>query len=1157
MLRLALRSLRAEGLFAWLAGRGVIAGTTPDLPDLDAFCLALVQDGVPYPPAPPLQAVAPLRGPDGTILGLLGLWGGPPDPAATAVLEEAAAAATALLAAPPPAGRAVREDLLRIVAEAPSFDAAIDAAMTTLRDATGSLLCLFFRLAPDGRRLQLVSGQGSGAFADGAHFAALRALDLDIHSTAAGQALREDRQILVGGFTPDQMRAWPGAALGAQGGMAAMVLTPVSLASERCCIAFGFGPGRDDLPQVAALLREAAAALHPLLRRLRDTEELALFRRVVDASSDPVVITDAGTAHADGPRITYVNAAFLQQTGHAAADLLGRSPRLLQAPDAEPQAEARRAIREALAQGRPVRQEIRNRRRDGSLYWVDLNIAPVTDAAGWRTHWMSIQRDTTRQREASRALGESEAAFRTLFHDHPAPMWVYDKETLAFLEVNEAAVEAYGWPREAFLRMTLLDIRPPADRERVAAAAHAFTDGLLVSGPWTHLTASGAERQVQVLSRVISFRGRPASIVVISDVTQRLRAEASARQLAADLHGTFESFSDGLVAMNAEWRFTYVNAQAEVLLRRGAADLIGRRIWDAFPEILGTEAEQAYRGAVADRATRRFTYFFPPLKAWFDITAYPARAGLTLYFRDVTEQRQAELQLAQQAALLDQTRDAILVVGIDHRVQFWNRSAERLYGWSRAEVMGRSALDLTSDDPVACNRALEEVMRLGAWNGQVGQRRKDGSRLVVEGDWTLVRNADGTPRAILAVNTDITARLELEGRLRQAQRLEAIGQLTGGVAHDFNNLLTVILGNAELLADALDRTPAEAELAEMARTTMAAAERGAALTGRLLAFSRRQALDPKVVDLRLLLDGLLLMLRRTLGEHVETSIVHGQALWPALIDPPQLENAVLNLCINARDAMPAGGRLMIETANVALDAAYASREQEVTPGDYVMVAVSDTGTGMTPEVVARAVEPFFTTKDIGQGSGLGLSMVFGFIKQSGGHLKIYSEPGHGTTVKLYVPRATRAGGDARRQADADMPRGAAERLLVVEDDRLVRNHVAAQLRELGYHVTVAAHAAEALDVLAGPAAFDLLFTDVVMPGGLLGPALAEQARRLRPGLRVLFTSGYTENGIVHHGRVDPGVLLLTKPYRRRELAEKVRLALERPAPEEDRPAPAG
>jgi CheY-like chemotaxis protein len=285
------------------------------------------------------------------------------------------------------------------------------------------------------------------------------------------------------------------------------------------------------------------------------------------------------------------------------------------------------------------------------------------------------------------------------------------------------------------------------------------------------------------------------------------------------------------------------------------------------------------------------------------------------------------------------------------------------------------------------------------------------------------------------------------------------------------------------------------------------------------------------------------LLRRTLGEQVELQWVGARGLWPAFVDAGQLEGAVLNLCINARDAMPSGGHLTIETANATLDAAYARNHLEVTAGDYVMIAVSDTGTGMTAEVLARAFEPFFTTKGEKQGSGLGLSMVHGFIKQSGGHVKIYTEPGHGTSVKLYLPRAVE--GIAAADAPAEAPIvGGREKVLLVEDDEHVRAFAAGQLKDLGYRVSIATNGVEALDILKASPDFDLLFTDVVMPGGLKGPELVAEARKLNPALRVLYTSGYTENAIVHHGRLDPGIHLLTKPYRRRDLAQKLRQALE-------------
>ena len=380
---------------------------------------------------------------------------------------------------------------------------------------------------------------------------------------------------------------------------------------------------------------------------------------------------------------------------------------------------------------------------------------------------------------------------------------------------------------------------------------------------------------------------------------------------------------------------------------------------------------------------------------------------------------------------------------------------------------------------------------------------------------------------------------ELNDKLRQAQRLESVGQLTGGVAHDFNNLLTVILGNAELLHEMLAGHP---KLSPMAGMIVDAAERGADLTQRLLAFARRQALEPQAVDVNARVAGLDAMLRRTLGEHIQIGFRHDTAPWLALVDPAQLDNALLNLCLNARDAMPHGGRLTIETARVRLDLAYVQAHPDVRPGDYVMLAVSDTGTGIAPEHLERVFEPFFTTKAKGKGTGLGLAMIYGFVKQSGGHVAIYSEPGDGTTVKLYLPRAEGAAQAPSERTPAE-PVGGSETLLLVEDDASVRRYAHQQLVALGYRVIEAHDGAQALEFLRGGAAVDLLFTDVVMPG-MSGRELAEQATQLRPGLKVLYTSGYAEDAIVHQGRLDAGVHLLSKPYRREEMARRIREALE-------------
>ncbi|HEX2116344.1 MAG TPA: response regulator [Alphaproteobacteria bacterium] len=403
------------------------------------------------------------------------------------------------------------------------------------------------------------------------------------------------------------------------------------------------------------------------------------------------------------------------------------------------------------------------------------------------------------------------------------------------------------------------------------------------------------------------------------------------------------------------------------------------------------------------------------------------------------------------------------------------------------------------------------------------------------------------------LEAEAARRAQAEALLHQAQKMEAVGQLTGGVAHDFNNLLTVIIGNLETLQRRLEQGAADPErLRRAARNALTGAQRATALTQHLLAFSRRQPLDPRPVDANKLVAGMSNLLNRTLGETIAVETVLAQGLWRTSVDANQLETAILNLAVNARDAMPRGGKLTIETANTFLDEHYAARQTEVMPGQYVMIAVSDTGCGMSNEVIARAFEPFFTTKEVGQGTGLGLSQVYGFVKQSGGHVKIYSEPGAGTSVKLYLPRLLAATQEMAPEHVAPGRPAAAgralETILVVEDDEQVRAHSVESLTELGYRVLEAASGQTALDLLARESSVALLFTDVGLPGGMNGRKLADEAQRLKPGLKVLFTTAYARNAIVHDGRLDPGVQLLPKPFTYAALAAKVHEMLDSDRP---------
>ena len=402
------------------------------------------------------------------------------------------------------------------------------------------------------------------------------------------------------------------------------------------------------------------------------------------------------------------------------------------------------------------------------------------------------------------------------------------------------------------------------------------------------------------------------------------------------------------------------------------------------------------------------------------------------------------------------------------------------------------------------------------------------------------------------VAEEVAERAMAEDALRQSQKMEAIGQLTGGVAHDFNNLLTLIIGGLDTIGRQLGSLPDGPEQAKIRRARDMAqqgAQRAATLTARLLAFSRRQPLDPKPIDANRLVAGIADLLQRTLGETVALETVSAAGLWKAQADPSELENALLNLAVNARDAMPTGGKLTIESGNAALDEAYVDSLPEPVPaGQYVLIAVSDTGSGMDAETVSRIFEPFFTTKEAGKGTGLGLSQVYGFVRQSNGHIRVYSELGEGTTVKIYLPRylgEEKIASPGSRQEAGEVD-GGQETILLVEDHDDLRAYSSGVLRELGYNVLEAGNGRAALDVLQSHDRVDLLFTDVILPDGMHGRALAEEAKRRRPGMKVLYTTGYSRNAIVRNGRLDAGVNLLPKPFTYASLAAKVRRLLDQP-----------
>src|ERR1700760_4329200 len=626
-----------------------------------------------------------------------------------------------------------------------------------------------------------------------------------------------------------------------------------------------------------------------------------------------------------------------------------------------------------------------------------------------------------------------------------------------------------------------------------------------------------------------------------------------------------EAITDYAIYMlDREGRVTSWNPGARRLKGYDAKEIIGQHFSAFYTDaerarnVPALALEEAARTGRAEREGWRVRKDGTQFWAHVIIDAIRSPEGKLVGFakitRDLTERKAAEAKLReseQQFRLLVQgvSDYAIYMLDVDGHVASWNAGAQRIKGYTPEEIIGRHFSNFYTESDRASGLpriGLETATRNGRWEHEGQRVRKDGTSFWAHVVIDAIRDDQGKLLGFAKVTRDITERREAEAALQAAQatmirsqKLEAIGQLTGGVAHDFNNLLQVISGNLQLLSkDIAGNARAEMRV----QSALAGVARGSKLASQLLAFARRQPLEPRVVNVGRLIRGMDEMLRRALGGEIEVETVIAGGLWNSLIDPDQLENAVLNLAINARDAMNGEGRLTIEASNAFLDDEYVRHHDELSAGQYVMIAVTDTGTGIPRDILERVYEPFFTTKAEDKGTGLGLAMVYGFLKQSGGHVKIYSEVGAGTTVKLYLPREI-ASEDALVAAPSGEIKGGEETVLVVEDDEEVRDVAVSMLTELGYRVVKARDAASALVVVDSGIPIDLIFTDVMMPGTLRRPELARKAKERLPDVAVLFTSGYTQNAIVHGGRLDPGVELLAKPYTREGLARKIRHVL--------------
>jgi PAS domain S-box-containing protein len=722
---------------------------------------------------------------------------------------------------------------------------------------------------------------------------------------------------------------------------------------------------------------------------------------------------------------------------------------------------------------------------------------------------------------------------------------------------NSAAENLFGFRADEAIGNSIDIIVPEGLQSEVRDILDQVRSGIVIRNYETvRLSKDG--RTIDVSLSVSPVKSQSGEIIgatkIARDLSETRKAQFALQQQTEERHRIFETSQDLILVTDPRGNLVQVSPSSASILGYQAEEMIGHSAVEFIhPDDLESTRDEM-RSARRGRGMRNFVTRYVHRDGrtvwltWMGTWSEPVRRHFFIG-RDMTE-----IQLAQEA-LRDSERMArrIIETALDAFVQMddagvildWNSQAEKIFGWSRAEAVGRGLTELIvpEEHRTRHSEGLDHFLQTGdgpilGTRFEIEAQRRDGREIQVEVSITAFQRRGR--HVFNGFIRDLTDKIAAETQLRQAQKMEAVGQLTGGIAHDFNNILTVITGTIEILAEGVGDRP---DLAAIARMIDEAAGRGADLTKHLLAFARLQPLQPRETDVNALVVTAGKLLRPTLGEHIEIESLLAEDPWLAFVDPSQLTTAILNLALNARDAMPQGGKLIIETLNSTLDEGYADQNSEVRPGQYLLIAISDTGIGIPAELLDKVFEPFFTTKELGRGTGLGLSMVYGFVKQSGGHIKVYSEAGHGTTIKLYLPRSAEPWLNRVEADAAEAAEGGSELVLVVEDDALVRNYVIAQIRSLGYRTLSAANAEEALRAIGVDPTIDLLFTDVIMPGLMNGRMLAEAALKIRTGLKVLYTSGYTENAIVHHGRLDPGVLLLAKPYRKADLARMIRMAL--------------
>ena len=894
-----------------------------------------------------------------------------------------------------------------------------------------------------------------------------------------------------------------------------------------------------------------------LWRRATDAEELvrrteSRIRAVFEKSGEAISLTNAAG------KTEYLTSSVSRLLGFSPEEMGGRAPRDLVVPEdrARLGAELERMVRTGL---RDLAIDFRVQHRDGSIRWIESLATNLLDDPDVRAI-VGNYRDVTAHRRSDEALREGRDRLEEAQAIAHIGSWSSNLRPSSGVVWSPECYRILGLPVGTPVQVeSFFERVHPEDRERVRRARQAAVEA---DTPYDieHRIERPDGRVCWVHQRAVVERDAAGGAIriggTVQDITDRHVAGEALRASEERYRRIVEGTSEGVWMYDPAGITTFMNARMARMLGCTVAEAVGHSVYTFVAEAdrpLAKQRTERRRRGVVERGDFRFRRK-DGTELWGLVQSSPlfdaaGRFEATLALvADVSQQRRSEEARARLAAIVESSEDAILSVTPDGTITTWNVGAEKLYEYSAVEMVGKPIEVLRRASSLDEAGLLGDVARGEAVHQYETTRvRMNGTEVEVAVTLSPIRDPRGMVVGVSSIERDLTSRRRAEAALRhkeeqfrQAQKMEAVGRLAGGVAHDFNNLLSVVLGYATLAVDDLKLgDPLREDLEQI----VVAGERATDLTRQLLAFSRQQVLQPRVLDLNQTLAGMKSMLGRLLGEDIELSTSMALDAGRVLADPGQIEQVLMNLAVNARDAMPDGGQLTIETANVELDAAYVAVHLGVAAGEYVMLAVSDTGSGMDAATRARIFEPFFTTKEKGKGTGLGLSTVFGIVEQSGGHVGVYSEPGHGSTFKIYLPRTDRTA-DSTLAARLPAVIGGAETILLVEDEEQVRAVACAILRRNGYHVLEGSNGGEAFLIsrdFAGK--IHLLLTDVVMPR-MSGRKLAEELGPLRPDMRILFASGYTDDAIVHHGMVDAGVAFLQKPFTPDALLRKVREVLD-------------